>query len=141
MKSRLPWLVMAVVVLIFAVLGCVAAGYRGRGPLSTLGVTESELLPQAVRLLGEGGDPLVILIGVHWTKDGWCLGQFTVQATETPAEIRVSNVTSREFHYGMCDGVGTADNMAWAEVRLSTPLGNRAVVRDSGGARLPVSVF
>ena len=94
-----------------------------------------------MRLLGESGDPLVILIGVRWTKDGWCSGQFTVRATETPTEIRVSNVTSHEYHYGICAGLGTADNMAWAEVRLTTPLGNRAVVRDSDGTRLPVSVF
>ena len=141
MKSRPAWLVAAGVVLMCGVPGCVAAGYRGLGPLSTLGVTQSELQPQAVRPPGESGDPLVILIGVRWTKDGWCTGQFTVRATETPTEIRVSNVTSREYHNGICAGLGTADNMAWAEVRLTTPLGNRAVVRDSDGSRLPVSVF
>jgi hypothetical protein len=140
-KSRSGWLLLAISVLICALLGFVAAGYGGRGPLSTLGVTVTELQPQAVRLLGEGGDPLVILIGVHWTKDGWCSGQFTVQATEYPTEIRVSNVTSREYHFGDCADLGTAEGMAWADVHLSAPLGERAVVRDSDGTRLPVSVF
>jgi hypothetical protein len=141
MKSRPGWLVAAVVVVICGALGFAAAGCRGRGPLSSLGLTQSELQPRAVRPLGENGDSLVILIGVRWTKDGWCSGQFTVRATETPSEIRVSNVTSREYHYGDCAGLGTADNMAWAEVRLAMPLGNRAVVRNSDGTRLPVSVF
>ena len=87
---------------------------------------------------GEGGDPLVIMIGVKWTKDGWCSGQFTVQATETPTEVHVGHVTSREHSKGMCAGLGTADNTAWAYVQLAAPLGDRVVIRDSDGAPLPV---
>jgi hypothetical protein len=75
---------------------------------------------------------------VRWTKEGWCIGQFTVQATETPTEVRVGTVTSREYPDGSCAGVGTADNMAGAELRLASPLGDRIVIRESDGARLPI---
>ncbi len=81
-------------------------------------VTVTQLEPQAVGPSGGGGDPLVIWIVVRWTKDGWCSGQFTVQATETPTQVRVGVVTSREHHGGACAGVGTVDNMAGAELRL-----------------------
>ena len=121
------------------VLGCPAAGYLGLGPLSSLGVTEHQ--PQAYGLLGEGGDPRVIVIKFRWTKDGSCSGQFAVRATETPTEVRVSNVTSLDHYYLACAGTGTVNNMASAELHLTGPLGDRAVVRDSDGTRLPLSVF
>lgn len=138
MKRRSIWIVTAVAVVICGVLWLVAEGYRGRGPLAALGVTVSEHPPVAVRLLGEGADPLVIMIGVRWTTDGYCGGQFTVQATQTQTEVRVGTVTSREYHYGMCPGLGTVDGMAWAHLELTSPLGDRPVVRDSDGTRLPV---
>ena len=138
MKRRSTLVVATILVVTCGVLGLVAAGCRGQGPLSALGLTVSEHPPVAVRELGEGGDPLVIMIGVRWTEDGYCSGQFRVTATETPTEVRVSNVTSRAYRYGSCAGVGTADNTAWADLRLASPLGDRAVVRDSDGAHLPV---
>lgn len=101
-------------------------------------VTVTELEPQQVRLLGEGGDPLVIAIGVHWPKEGYCSGQFTVRASETATEVRVDNVISREHSKGLCDGLGTADQTAWADRTLAAPLGDREVVRASDGARLPI---
>ncbi len=108
------------------------------GALAPDHVTVTRLEPQSVRLPGEGGDPLVILIGVTWTKEGWCSGQFTVEATETPTEVRVGYVTSREHSKGWCAGLGTADSTAWADVQLVSPLGDRVVIRDSDGARLPM---
>jgi hypothetical protein len=104
-------------------------------------VTVTELQPQRVRLLGEHGDPLVILIAVHWTKPGYCSGQFTVKATETATQVRVDNVISREHSQGFCAGLGTAEETAWADVRLAAPLGDRPVVRISDGARLPVATW
>ncbi len=101
-------------------------------------VIVTQLEPQSVGLSGEGGDPLVIYIVVTWTKEGWCSGQFTVQATESLTEVRVGKVTSREYPGGSCAGVGTVDNMAGASLRLASPLGDRVVVRDSDGARLPI---
>lgn len=103
-------------------------------------MTVTELQPQRVRLLGEHGDPLVILIGVHWTKAGYCSGQFSVKATETATQVRVENVISREDSKGICAGIGTADETAWADVILAAPLGDRPVVRTSDGARLPVDI-
>lgn len=103
------------------------------GPL-----TEESLQPQVVSLLPEGNDPRVISIGVTWTEPGWCVGQFQVKATETATEVRVGTVVSRLNANDMCAGVGTAGNMAWADLRLASPLGSRAVIRDSDGAALPV---
>jgi hypothetical protein len=37
-----------------------------------------------------------------------------------------------------CAGLGTAENLAWADFRLTSPLGDRVVVRDSDGSALPV---
>jgi hypothetical protein len=123
------------------VLPLVAACAMLAGVTACDRVTETQLEPQAVRLLGEAGDPLVILIGVTWTREGWCSGQFTVTATETPTEVHVGNVISREREGGFCAGLGTADNMAWATVSLTSPLGDRPVIRDSDGARLPRSTL
>lgn len=103
-------------------------------------VTVTQLEPQSYRMLGEGGDPLVILIGVTWTKDGYCPGQFRVEGTETTTEVRVGYVTSREHSRGACAGVGTVNSTAWADLHLTSPLGDRAVIRDSDGARLEESV-
>jgi hypothetical protein len=100
-------------------------------------VTTTELTPKSYGLVGEGGDPLVLMIGVTWTKDGWCSGQFVVHATETATDVRVSNVISEEHSNGNCAGLGTADQTAWASVQLKAPLGDRAVIRASDGVRLP----
>ena len=108
------------------------------GPFARGRVTETYLQPQAIRLLGEGGDPLVVMVGVLWAKDGYCSGQFTARATETATEIRVGTVKSREHSSGDCAGVGTWEDMAFAELRLASPVGDRVVVRDSDGASLPI---
>jgi hypothetical protein len=132
------WLVGLVAALTCVGVGLVAAGFLGFGPVARDGVTETQHQPQVVKLLGEGGDPLVVMIGVTWTKDGYCSGQFEVQATETPTEIRVGTVLSREYANGDCAGIGTDDTFAWAELRLTSPLGERAVVRDSDSSLLPI---
>lgn len=96
--------------------------------------------PQAVHLLGEGGDPDVVMVGVRYAKDGYCSGQFTVRATETVTEVRIDDVVNREMRFGgACAGLGTADGMAWAELRLAAPLGQRRAVRAADGVELPIS--
>jgi hypothetical protein len=119
-------------------LGLATAGYVGLGPLSRLRMTETQLQPQAVHLLGAPGDPLIAMVGVTWTKEGYCSGQFRVQATESLTEVRIGAVTSREYRYGTCAGLGTVDNIAWAELRLTSPPGQRVFVRASDGVRLPL---
>src|SRR5262245_20021238 len=123
---------------VLLLLRLVAVGALLAGMTACVRVTETQLEPQAVLLLGEHGDPLVIMIGVTWTKDGWCSGQFTVTATETATEVHVGTVTSREYKGGACAGLGTLNNMAWADVHLASPLGDRVVIRDSDGAHLPI---
>jgi hypothetical protein len=137
-RSR-RWLLVVVAASACAALGTAAAGFLGVGPLSGLAVTETRLQPQLVALLKAPGDPDVVLVGVTWTEEGYCLGQFDVRATETPTEVRIGPVTSREDPRVACAGIGTADNLAWVEVRLAAPLGGRAVVRGSDGSALPVS--
>jgi hypothetical protein len=121
------------------VVGTVAAVvFLGVQQLARSRVTEVSLQPQAVRLLGEGGDPLVVMVGVTWREDGYCSGQFHVKATETTTEVRVGTVVSRLYSNRACAGLGTVNNMAWAELTLASPLGMRVVVRNSDGVVLPV---
>jgi len=101
------------------------------------GVTATSLQPQAVRLLPPGNDPRGVRVGVTWLKDGWCVGEFQAQATETATEVRLGSVIDRQSPHGICAGVGTANNMAWTDLTLKAPLGNRLVVRSSDGVTLP----
>jgi hypothetical protein len=130
--------VLAVAVVGCAAVGAVAAGLRGVGPLARLGVTVTRLQPELVSLLAPPGDPLVLLVGVTWTREGYCDGQFNVRVTETASEVTVGTVVSREYPGLMCAGLGTLENLAWADVRLAAPLGDRVVVRDSDGFALPI---
>jgi hypothetical protein len=102
------------------------------------GVTETALQPQEVRLSATGSDPHSIAVGATWMQDGWCIGQFQAQATESTREVRLGPVISRDYPHGSCAGVGTVYNMAWADLTLKAPLGARAVIRASDGAVLPV---
>ncbi|WP_328476078.1 hypothetical protein OHA21_20980 [Actinoplanes sp. NBC_00393] len=115
-------------------LGLVAAAHHGVGPL----VPEQELRPEKAALLGEGGDPLVLMVGVPWSEDGYCDGQFTARAIETATEVRVGAVISRVFPGQFCDGLGTIDDTAWVGVHLAAPVGNRTVVRADDNSTLPV---
>ena len=101
------------------------------------GVTATSLQPQPVRLLPPGNDPRGVRVGVTWLKDGWCVGEFQAQATETATEVRLGSVIDRQSPHGICAGVGTANNMAWTDLTLKAPLGNRLVVRSSDGVTLP----
>lgn len=124
------------------VLTLALAGYNGYGPLAArLGVAVTHLQPQSVALLGEGGDPLTVMVMVTWPQDGFCSGQFTVTATETPTQVRVGSVESREYRGSSinCAGFGTIDGTAAAELQLREPLGERQVIRASDGAVLHVS--
>jgi hypothetical protein len=135
MNASRRWLILVTgVVLVLAVAVAVYPSFSQfeRGPL-----TELSLQPQAV-LLPEGNDPRDVMVGVHWLEAGWCKGQFSVRATETTTEVRVGTVVSRLYANDVCAGMGTSNNMAWADLTLASPLGSRAVVRNSDGARLPV---
>jgi hypothetical protein len=132
-------LVGAAVIIAIAAGGLAVAGHYGTGPLATrLGVSVTEATPQAAARLGEGGDPLVIAILFPWPGDGYCSGQFSVSATETEEEVRVSDVISREYRGGSCAGLGTVGGMAGADLTLAAPLGQRKVVRASDGVTLTV---
>lgn len=135
MSRTRRWLVAA---LACAGLGTVAVGFLGFGPLDRRAVTETRLEPQRVSVLGQGGDPLVLMVGVTWTEEGYCDGQFEVHATETATEVRIGTVVSREKPGMLCPGLGTADNTAWTSVYLAAPLGERQAVRESDGFVLPV---
>ena len=99
------------------------------------GVIVTELQPQVEKL---GADPRVISVGVSWSEDGWCLGEFEARATETASQVRVAMIHRQFTHNVNCAGLGTEYNRAWADVRLTEPLGSRPVVRSSDGAQLLV---
>jgi hypothetical protein len=129
---RLRLTVLAAGLTVVVALGITAVWLMSRSVVT-------ELPPERISTLGEGGDPLVIMIGVPWREDGYCTGQFTVTATESAAEIRVSTVQSRAKGSGTCAEVGTEDNFAWAPLHLQIPLGGRSVLRASDGKLLPVT--
>ncbi len=141
---RARYLVSAVLaVLVLGGLWLAIVWHYGHGPFAAPGIVETRHEPEVMRELGEGGDPLVVMVGYFWPEDGYCSGQFHVSAIEGAAEVRVGTVISRLLtRDGGCAGLGTSSNRAWAELRLVAPLGNRRVVRDSDGAPLPfVSLF
>lgn len=105
--------------------------YQESGP-------ETPLEPQSVMLLPAGNDPRQVQVSVKWLKDGWCVGQFRAQATETTTQVRLGPVIDHEYPHGPCAGVGSVGNLAWADLTLKAPLGQRSVVRASDGATLPV---
>ena len=93
---RARHLVIAVIaVLVLGGVGLAIAGYNGHGPFAAPGVVETRHEPEVIRELGEGGDPLVIMVGFAWPEDGYCSGQFHVSAVETATEVRVGPVISR----------------------------------------------
>jgi hypothetical protein len=101
--------------------------------VSNNSVSETVLQPRAV-LQDAFADPRIVEIGVDWTQEGWCLGEFYVQASETPSEVKVNTVTDRLSANANCAGVGSVNNMAWADLQLAAPLGTRPVVRRDGTA-------
>ncbi|GAB2577445.1 hypothetical protein Aab01nite_11680 [Paractinoplanes abujensis] len=126
MRKWIPW---AVVTGVVAAALVVVAGPR-------LLTTETRIEPQVVRLLGSGGDPLVLMVGFRWIEEGFCDGQFTVEAVETTTTVTIGTVVSRERDGMMCAGLGTVDEMAWVDVNLRAPLGTRSAVRSSDGVTL-----
>ncbi len=136
---RARHLVSAVIaVLVLGGVWLAIAGYYGHGAFAAPGVVETRHEPEVMRELGEGSDPLVVMVGFAWPEDGYCSGQFRVAAIESSTEVRVGTVISRLLtRDGNCAGLGTSDSQAWAELRLAAPLENRRVVRDSDGAPLP----
>ncbi len=135
-RRRVAVLAMAVL----AAVGVLAfAGYEGIGPLAPrLGVIVTHVTPEAVMGPGSAGDPLSVTILFPWPEDGFCSGQFTVAATETDQEVRVSDVTSREYRRGSCAGMGANDGTAGVVLTLDRPVGDRLVVRVRDGMALAV---
>jgi hypothetical protein len=131
MSARGCWLTSA------AALVVVAAIFFGFQQHLRVQVTEEFLQPQVVSPV-EGGVVNTVLVGVTWMESGWCYGQFKVNATESPSQVRVGPVISRSYSRGACAGLGTVNNMVWTSLTLASALGTRNVVRDSDGIVLPV---
>jgi hypothetical protein len=123
--------------LVFGVVLCLLVGLLPCWWLFVHPTTETHIEPVGVSLI-DGGDPRVLNVAVPWTEDGWCSGQFTVSATESQSEVRISPVASHLNRGGPCAGLGTVNQRAWATLTLAAPLGDRAVVRASDGTRLPL---
>ena len=120
------------------VLGAAGLGVAGLAALVYIGVShnavaETVLQPRAV-IQDPGADPRTVEVVVTWTQEGWCLGEFHVEASETPSEVKVDAIIDRLSANANCAGVGAVGNMAWAELQLAEPLGTRPVVRQDGTA-------
>ncbi len=89
--------------------------------------------------VGRTPDPTVVVIFIRWTEPGWCFGEFVAVASETPTQVRLDRVVDRSGGGSVgCAGVGTVNNLASADLRLKTPLGQRSVMRGSDGYLLPI---
>ena len=107
------------------------------GPLGArLEASISHLQPEAVQGLGQGGDPLVVLVLFRCPDGRYCSGQFTATASETDQQVRVSDVTSREFRGVGCAGLRTVNGRATTNLELTKPPADREVVRVSDSTRL-----
>ena len=138
MRTR-PAAVAVVAVGLVVALALVLAGYEGRGPLAgRLSVTVTHVQPVGIRDPGTSGGPLTLLVVLPWPREGFCAGQFTVSVRESDRQVQVGEVTSVEHRNGSCAGLGTLNGRAAVAASLTTPLGDRAVVRASDGAPLPV---
>lgn len=130
-------MLIAVVVLGLPLALCVGAGRLRLGPYAEdFGVVVTQHEPTHAQVWA--ADPRYLNVGVVWSDDGYCSGQFTVAVTETPDEIRIGTVTSRLRSGGSCAGLGSVGGKAWTSVVLDRPIANRVIVRDADGARLPV---
>lgn len=141
MRRRLVAVVAAVVVGVVGLTGLVGVllGRAGVGPLRDEPARVS-LAPVGVQLLGEGGDPAVVMVVFPWGRDGICVGQVAVTASETASTVSVDQVTGFAEPPGRdCAGVGTDGRSAAVELRLASPLGDRAVTRRVDGAAVPVT--
>jgi hypothetical protein len=129
---------LVVVTAVALVLAVVAAVYLDREQLLFGPATDVSIQPRFVSPVGDGGDPLVVMVGFTWTETGYCYGQFHVKANESTTQVRVGPVISRTYSRGACAGLGTDGKLAWTNMTLVSPIGRRAVVRDSDGVALPV---
>lgn len=100
---------------------------------------ETRHQPTGIAFLGQGGDPLVILVEFDWPHDGWCSGQFTVGAAEDATQVRIYEVVSRTVRPGAsCAGLGSDGVHAYADLTLAAPFGTRTAVRASDDMTLPI---
>lgn len=136
------WRTVAVVVVgVIGLLGLVGVllGRAGVGPLRDEPAVVS-LAPVGVQLPGEGADPAVVTVVFPWSRDGICVGQVAVTASETTSAVSVEQVTGFAEPQGRdCAGIGTDGRTAAVELRLASPLGDRAVTRRVDGASVPVT--
>jgi hypothetical protein len=94
-------------------------------------LTETTLEPRAV-MQDPGVDPRLVEVGVTWTQEGWCVGEFHAKSSVSSSEVKVEAVIDRVSAHSNCAGVGTVNQMAWADLQLEAPLGTRPVVRADG---------
>jgi hypothetical protein len=132
-----PWIVSGTMVCIG--LGIAGAGTAGVGPLApSLGYVEIHMSPVGAQPLGSSR---TLSVAVAWPEDGYCSGQFSVEFEESSTEVRLADVIGRSdrnyWNPSPCVGVGTAHGLAWVDVELNEPLGDR-VVLDGLGVEVPV---
>ena len=106
----------------------------GVGPLRVLGQETETLQPIAYR---PTANPQVLQLAVGVPVQGICKGDaVTARAVEDGAVVIVGADITRRRN-AKCGEAGVGTNLAWVDVALDAPLGERSVIRR--GDRLPLS--
>lgn len=123
----LPWLLATVGVVLALVL---AAGFvAGAGPLKFLGMTTQALTPTAYRPTATES---VIQVAVALPASGLCREDVvSAVAFERGSRIEVEASLTRPSRQD-CPVATIGGNVAWVDVALQAPLGDRTVIRLPG---------
>jgi hypothetical protein len=126
------WLLVSAVVLV--VLVVLAGLVGGVGPLRALGLRTVPLDAVAYRLTTE---PTVIQVGVTLPEEGLCRDdEIAVVAFERGNRVEVTSSATRA-RAGSCVVTSLGGDVRWADVRLTSSLGTRTVIRADDREPLP----
>ena len=128
----IPWGIglLGALVAYVVVLGFVA----GAGPLRGLGLQTEPLQPIAFR---PTANPLVMQVAVGMPPEGICRGDaVSARAVEDGALVIVDAQLTRRRNSN-CGQAGVGATLAWLDISLDGPIGERSIIRRSD--RLPLT--
>lgn len=137
MNKKVPALI------VVGMIALVAFWNSGLGPMKALWPAKTDT-PAAYRVLGiEQAKTTSLDVMIPWTETGYCEGDVEQTAVEEAGTVRVSPAVRRSRPIELwktCIGVGTDGKELWLPVKLSQPLGERALVGPDG-QELPLRTY